>query len=171
MAKILGQFHALSFSMKFSEPEEFERMKNGIIPLPFIDAKNPLDQTNNLYHVLYRVAFDRFFGFLDTEIINKASKKQKVINNELTEKLTCLREKYFLEPTKLLEKIYRDVVNSENDRLFSAILYGDYNSNNVLFRSNDSNKEKLELKIIDFQVCLKIYIYNINIQSIVSFCN
>ncbi|XP_037961210.1 uncharacterized protein LOC119690262 [Teleopsis dalmanni] len=158
MARPLGQYHAISYAMKLTENALWKKLVNGIVPLPFINKSDPNDAKTNLYRPLYRVAFDRFYEFYDRKY-NELFVQDSKSNEKLSKDLENLREKYFTEPTLLLERLRTLAVERPEDEIFAAILHGDFNRNNVLFQyghsdnadAQDHAKPVQNVKLIDFQ--------------------
>ncbi|XP_004523615.1 uncharacterized protein LOC101461318 [Ceratitis capitata] len=157
MCRIIGQYHAISYALRLTAPAELERLKNDLITLPFINDADPKDDEENAYRFLYRAAFDRLFDFIDRKIDGDTFDKQSADDLKLIERLCDLRAKYMKEPTRLLEKIRTSVLDCEEDKRFGAILHGDYNRNNVLFRyeeqegGDEAERKVADVKMIDFQ--------------------
>lgn len=159
MCKPLGEYHAMSYALRALNSSQLERLKAGIIPLPFINDADPNDVKNNFYRVLYRHAFDRFFEFYDRKFNTNTFDRKSAKDMKLIECLQQLRDKYFDEPTRLMERLRTKIEDNEEDMKFAAILHGDYNRNNVLFKykvlkQGQDKTEKLveDMKMIDFQV-------------------
>lgn len=159
MCKTLGVYHSFSYALRALNSCQMERLKAGIITLPFINHNDVNDASNNLYRVLYRCAFDRLFEFFDRQIDTNTFDRKSEKDLKLIECLLQMRKKYFQQPTELLERLRTKLDDNEEDKYFGAILHGDYNRNNVLFKyktSKDQTKdeEKLveDVKMIDFQV-------------------
>ncbi|XP_049311898.1 uncharacterized protein LOC105228483 isoform X1 [Bactrocera dorsalis] len=157
MCRTIGQYHAISYALRLIDPTQLESLKSEIVTLPFINDADPRDAQDNFYRYLYRAAFDRFYDFFDRKIDGNTFDKQNADDLKLIERLRDLRAKYIEEPTRLLEKIRTGVVVNEQDKHFGAILHGDYNRNNVLFRyeaqeAGDTVASKVaDVKMIDFQ--------------------
>jgi len=100
-------------------PFEFER-KSGVSP----------------YNRCYCTSFIRLFRYLDNN-------PDEIDNERFAESVNLLKTKYFTTPEKLMERFLR------TDNIFSVILHGDYNRNNVLFRYEENTA--VDLKFIDFQ--------------------
>lgn len=149
MCKPLGQYHALSYALRALNNPQLERLRSGLNVLPFIPNSKEAD--SHLYTIIYRVAFDRFFDFFDRHINTTTFDKKSNKDLKLIEDIQRLREKYFDQPTRLLEKLRTSVEDTEEDRKFAAILHGDYNRNNVLFKYK-TNGYVDNVKMIDFQV-------------------
>ncbi|KAL9885432.1 uncharacterized protein ACN427_011859 [Glossina fuscipes fuscipes] len=156
MSRVLGQYHAFSYTLRSTNITKWNELIAGIKPLPFIDIKRPDEDKNNFYRILYCVAFDRFFDYLerykDDNIFDSSNDKDV----KLIENLKKLREKYFHEPCELLENLRTKVLINEDDKNFAVILHGDYNRNNVLFKYKYQEQEasltELEdIKMFDFQ--------------------
>ncbi|XP_037825088.1 uncharacterized protein LOC119613218 [Lucilia sericata] len=157
MCKTIGQYHALSYALRALNPNQLDRLKAGIITLPFIKEDDPNDANTNLYRVLYRHAFDRLFEFYERKFESNTFDRKSSKDLKLIECLHKLKAKYFEEPTRLMEKIRTKVEETEEDKLFGAILHGDYNRNNVLFKykpakgGKEEEKSVEDMKMIDFQ--------------------
>ncbi|XP_017088202.2 uncharacterized protein [Drosophila bipectinata] len=142
MVRLIGPFHAMGYATRILQPQVYNRLRQGIVPMPFVspDGKGGFD-------VLYRVAFDRFFGFYDR-------KKEVLLQGTdpgLGAAIERLREKYFAQPNQLLEKIRtQSYADDQPDSYFATILHGDYNRNNVLFHYGADGKVD-DIKAIDFQ--------------------
>lgn len=157
MCRTIGQYHAISYALRLIDPTQLKRLKSEIVTLPFINDADPNYAQNNFYRYLYRAAFDRLYDFFDRTINGNTFDKQNADDLKLIERLRDLRAKYIEEPTRLLEKIRTGVEDNEQDKCFGAILHGDYNRNNVLFRyeapvAGDIAAPKVaDVKMIDFQ--------------------
>lgn len=157
MSRLLGKYHAFSYALKSTNITKWNQLIAGIKPLPFIDMKRPDEDKNNFYRILYRVAFDRFFDYLERHKNDNIFDSSNDKDVKLIENLKKLREKYFHEPCKLLENLRTEVLINEDDNNFAVILHGDYNRNNVLFKYKNQEQEaslnELEdIKMFDFQV-------------------
>jgi len=144
MCGVLGPFHALGYATRILEPQVHERLRNGLITLPFVfEAGVP-----NIFEVLYRVALDRFFEFYDR---CRDQLLQADRDTPLAEKLEKLRERFFDQPIQLMEHIRSVSCDpNESDSYFSTFVHGDFNRNNVMFHEN-SNGTVDNIKMIDFQ--------------------
>ncbi|EDV99900.1 uncharacterized protein LOC6565020 [Drosophila grimshawi] len=145
MSVQLGQFHALGYAMRIVQPQLHERLQSELIPLPFVVA----DNSANLYAVLYRVAFDRFYEFYDRcgkQLIQTASSSSEEEDARFADAVQRLRTKYFEQPIDLLEHIR----STSGESHFSTFLHGDFNRNNVLFHEDDEGRVD-NIKMIDFQ--------------------
>ncbi|XP_054728455.1 uncharacterized protein LOC129237622 [Anastrepha obliqua] len=155
MCQKIGQFHAISYGLRLTDPMQLELLRSEIVTLPFINDEDPNDVKDNFYRYLYRAAFDRLYDFFDRKIDGNTFDRQNANDVKLIERLRSLRAKYNDEPTRLLEKIRTCVLDCEEDKSFGAILHGDYNRNNVLFRYEeqigDEEQKVADVKMIDFQ--------------------
>ncbi|XP_061393064.1 uncharacterized protein LOC133328516 [Musca vetustissima] len=152
MCKPVAKHHAFSYALRALNNDLLERLKSGLNVLPFV-AHSPEEAKGHLYTIIYRLAFDRFYDYFDRVIDTNTFDKKSPKDLKLIENLRKLREKYYAEPTKLLEKLRVQVEETEEDRRFAAILHGDYNRNNVLFKyQKEGEGDKVEdVKMIDFQ--------------------
>lgn len=136
MAKAIGQYHAFTYALRIENDPLLEHLKKEINPLPF----DRDDGKQSHYKVIYDVAVDRLFDYLDKTPSELDSEKFKT-------DIQLLKDRYGKDPIKLMDYLLRD------DPIFSVILHGDYNRNNVLFRYDTVNgKQKpIDLRMIDFQ--------------------
>lgn len=142
MVRLIGPFHAMGYATRILQPNVYNRLRQGIVPMPFVSPDG-----KGIFEILYRVAFDRFFGFYDRQ------KEQLLQGTDpgFAAAIERLREKYFAEPTQLLEKIRtQSYAEDQPDSYFATILHGDYNRNNVLFHYGEDGKVD-DIKAIDFQ--------------------
>ncbi|KAH8272319.1 hypothetical protein KR026_001473 [Drosophila bipectinata] len=142
MVRLIGPFHAMGYATRILQPQVYNRLRQGIVPMPFVSPDG-----KGIFEVLYRVAFDRFFGFYDRQ------KEQLLQGTDpgLGAAIERLREKYFAQPNQLLEKIRtQSYADDQPDSYFATILHGDYNRNNVLFHYGADGKVD-DIKAIDFQ--------------------
>lgn len=145
MTKLIAEYHAISYAMKIKQPDTFKDLVAGITSLSFVADKGE----RNLYGVLYDVAFHRYFEYIDRLAAAAADSNPIAGRSEkFMRDMTNLRNKYGKNPVGLLEWI------RQSDDVFSVILHGDYNRNNVLFRydNGDGHENPDDGKMIDFQV-------------------
>ncbi|KAH8396058.1 hypothetical protein KR222_002447 [Zaprionus bogoriensis] len=136
MCNVLGAFHALGHATRILQPQVHERLRAGIVELPFIFAPGQ----SNLYAAFYRAAFDRFYQFYDRQ------RDELSPDKGFADALERLRARYFEDPLQLLENIR----STAQDSPFATILHGDFNRNNVLFHENEAGQVD-NIKMIDFQ--------------------
>ncbi|XP_034118257.1 uncharacterized protein LOC117577528 [Drosophila albomicans] len=141
MFGVLGPYHALGYAIRILQPQVHQRLRAGVVDLSFVSKPDEA----NLFAVLYRAAFDRFYGFYDRcrEELLQSDGENDV---KFAAKLEQLRSRYFEQPTEILEHIRTDSQSSN----FSTFLHGDFNRNNVLFREDEGGKVD-NIKMIDFQ--------------------
>ncbi|XP_017061084.2 uncharacterized protein LOC108101293 [Drosophila ficusphila] len=142
MVGLVGPFHALGYATKILQPQVYNRLRAGIVDMPFVSSSGKA-----IFDVLYRVAFDRFYEFYDRQ------KEQLLKDSDagFGDAIERLREKYFENPTQLLEWIRTaSRADDQPDNHFATFLHGDYNRNNVLFHYGDDDKVD-GIKAIDFQ--------------------
>ncbi|KAH8294530.1 hypothetical protein KR044_005846 [Drosophila immigrans] len=142
MFAVLGPYHALGYATRILQPQVHERLRAGLIALPFVCAPGE----PNLFEVLYRVAFDRFYGFYD-----RCREQMLQGDTKLAEKLEQLRSRYFEQPTALMEHVRSASCDpAQPDSYFCTFLHGDFNRNNVMFRENAEGRVD-SVRMIDFQ--------------------
>lgn len=145
MMKPLAQYHAMTYALKIQEDKHLENLIQKVVPLPFIETEGTF---NNFYEPVFKVAFDRFFDYYDRCKDSLISLKNDD-DVELDKNINKLRNKFGKSPTKLLEFIR--TIKDEDDRKYAAILHGDFNRNNVMFRYEEGDDRPKDCKLIDFQ--------------------
>lgn len=136
--ELLGQYHSLSYALKLRHPEVYAELVAGLIVLPFVpDA----DAKQNIYTVMYGIAFDRFDAYMQRTRTKRTEKMQRDVAN--------MYRLYGDRPVELLERLRR------SDDPFTCITHGDYNRNNVLYQyaEKEGHDAPLAVRMIDFQVC------------------
>ncbi|KAL7743054.1 hypothetical protein ACLKA6_005798 [Drosophila palustris] len=144
MCGVLGPYHALGYATRILEPKVHQRLRDGLVTLPFVfEAGIP-----NSFEVLYRVAFDRFFEFYDRCRVELLQGDQ---DTKLSEKLEMMRKRFFEQPIELMEHIRSVSCDpTQPDSYFATFLHGDFNRNNVMFHEDADGKVD-NIKMIDFQ--------------------
>uniref|UniRef100_A0A182K8B8 CHK domain-containing protein n=1 Tax=Anopheles christyi TaxID=43041 RepID=A0A182K8B8_9DIPT len=133
MARHIASFHACTYAMRIRKDARLSALIDGIVPLDFISG----DKTFTSYDVLFKLGANRLYKYLDDhpgELDSEAFKLD----------ITNLRQRYGTTPIRLMQTLLR------KDEVFSVILHGDYNRNNVLFRT-DAAGSLIGLKMFDFQ--------------------
>uniref|UniRef100_A0A2M4AT61 Putative juvenile hormone-inducible protein n=1 Tax=Anopheles triannulatus TaxID=58253 RepID=A0A2M4AT61_9DIPT len=133
MARNIASFHACTYALRIRKDPRLQQLIDGITPLDFVYG----DKTFTSYDVLLRLGADRWYSYLDKhpELLEKPSFRQD---------MEQLRQRYEATPIRLMQKLLA------RDDVFSVILHGDYNRNNVLFKLDDKGKP-IALKMFDFQ--------------------
>ncbi|XP_052889176.1 uncharacterized protein LOC128297546 [Anopheles moucheti] len=133
MARHIASFHACTYAMRIRKDERLATLIDGIVPLDYVSG----DKTFTSYDVLLRLGANRLYKYLDThpEQLDSIGFKEDIEN---------MRRRYEATPIRLMQDLLR------KDDVFSVILHGDYNRNNVLFRT-DANGKPIGLKMFDFQ--------------------
>ncbi|XP_049283933.1 uncharacterized protein LOC125764110 [Anopheles funestus] len=133
MARNIASFHACTYAMRIRKDTRLATLIDGIAPLNFVTG----DTTFTSYDVLLRLGASRLYRYLDAhpEQLDSEGFKQDIEN---------MRHRYEATPIHLMQDLL------QKDDVFSVILHGDYNRNNVLFRS-DANGKPIEVKMFDFQ--------------------
>jgi len=142
MVGLIGPFHALGYATRILQPQVYARLRAGVLDMPFVSSSGKAG-----FDVLYRVAFDRFYEFYDRQ------REQLLQDSDagLDAAIERLREKYFANPTHLLERIRTtSYADDQPDSYFATFQHGDYNRNNVLFHYGDDGQVDA-IKTIDFQ--------------------
>lgn len=134
MMKTIAEYHSLTYAMRIAKDPRLEQLKSGLITLAWVE---PDKTKHNFYNTLYGIAFERLFAYV--------KRKPDSIQGTMKQELNAIRTRFLDEPSAFLE-MFR-----EDDPLFSVILHGDYNRNNVLYKYNEETGDPEELRMIDFQ--------------------
>lgn len=142
MTKTIAQYHSITYAMRITKNPQLQQLIDGITPLGFVGANGD----SNVYQIIYEIALDRLFQYIDNT-------PEHLTDDKFVQDLENLRSKYAKEPLLLMEQ-FRKI---DNDDIFSVILHGDYNRNNVLFKydANESYDNPTNVKMFDFQVVNK----------------
>ncbi|XP_053679373.1 uncharacterized protein LOC128730353 [Anopheles nili] len=133
MAKVIAQYHACSYALRMLNTETLDSLVAKIIPLNFIQDGRIFFES---YDVIFRLAAERLFAYVDAT-------PHELDSEQFKRNIHTLRTKYGPNQSQLMQKFL------ERDPIFSVILHGDYNRNNVLFRYE--NEQPVEVLMIDFQ--------------------
>lgn len=131
MTRAIAQFHACTYALRINDDPDLKKLISEIIPFQF-ERKSE----KSLYHTAYCTAFQRLFTYVDNN-------PEEIDTEHFAQHLNLLKTKYGTAPVKLLQRFLRI------DDVFSVILHGDYNRNNVLFRYEEETA--VDLRFIDFQ--------------------
>lgn len=139
MIKHIATYHSVFYAMKIKKDPMVEKLAQGLIPLSFLHKDG---QQLESYRILYTIALERFF-----RVVADSPKLQE--NKKFVEKVEKLKAQYQDRPMVLMQKFL------ETDDVFTLILHGDYNRNNVLFKYGQPEgfDEPESIKMIDFQEC------------------
>ncbi|ETN63131.1 Juvenile hormone-inducible protein [Anopheles darlingi] len=133
MAEVIAKYHACSYAMRIREPHTLERLVEKIIPLNFLQDGKVFFES---YNVVFRLAAERLFAYVDAN-------PDELDSDRFRSCVDILRTKYGPNQSLLMQQFL------ERDPIYSVILHGDYNRNNVLFRYVDDRP--VEVLMIDFQ--------------------
>ncbi|XP_053695472.1 uncharacterized protein LOC128742996 [Sabethes cyaneus] len=156
MARNIAQFHACSYAMRILNADRLKQLVDTIIPLNFIKDGEVCFKS---YDIVFKYTQARLYDYLD-------SNPNVFTNDEARADIARLRSKYRGEPSKLMQRCIQ-----QND-VYSVILHGDFNRNNVLFKYDGLTP--VDVVMIDFQenrfgspaVDLSFFMYmNINDES------
>lgn len=133
ITKAIAQYHSVTYAMRIKKDPQLIDLIKGLTPFPFKEANG----ATNFYDIASGVGMERIIEFLD----------KQTIEDEFFKDFNNLK-KFQKNPTTLLQKFL------ENDEIFSLILHGDYNRNNVLFKypSPIGFLNPTSVKMIDFQL-------------------
>lgn len=137
MIKHIATYHAVSFAMRIKNDPMLETLAKGLIPLSFLNQDG---QELESYRILFVIALERFFN-----IVENNPKFQD--DKGFMEKVKKFKDQTLEHPLILMQKLLA------TDDVFSIILHGDYNRNNVLFQyeREDGFDDPKNIKMIDFQ--------------------
>uniref|UniRef100_A0A182JBX6 CHK domain-containing protein n=1 Tax=Anopheles atroparvus TaxID=41427 RepID=A0A182JBX6_ANOAO len=133
MIEVIAKHHAYSYAMRVKNPSQLEQLVEKIIPLNFIQDGKVFFES---YDVVFRLAAERLFAYVDRC-------PQELDSDHFRRNVDILRNKYGPNQSKLMQKFL------EQDPVYSVILHGDFNRNNVLFHYK--NEEPDGIVMIDFQ--------------------
>jgi hypothetical protein len=142
MMQKIATYHSMTYALRILKDPMLDTLVEGIKPLPFVE---PNGETN-LYTAVYGIALDRLFDYLEKT-------PEEMSDPKFVKDVENFRTKYWKTPLVLMEKFRTD------EKLYSVILHGDYNRNNVLFKYDQPEgfDNPIDLKMIDFQVKLFIF--------------
>lgn len=135
MIKNIASYHSVQYAMKIKKDPMHGNLAKGLVPLSFLDSEGKALES---YNILFSVGLKRFFNI----VFNDPKYDPKFV--EIVKKLS---DEYADRPVFLMQSFLR------HDEVFSIVLHGDYNRNNVLFQYDapegyDSPKN---IKMFDFQ--------------------
>ncbi|XP_035894959.1 uncharacterized protein LOC118504524 [Anopheles stephensi] len=133
MAEIIARYHACSYALRIQNPDKLDALVQKIIPLNFLQDGKIFFES---YDMIFRLAAERLFLYVDEFPAELDSERFK-------QHVAILRTKYGPNQSLLMQQML------ERDPIYSVILHGDYNRNNVLFRYSDD--VPVEILMIDFQ--------------------
>uniref|UniRef100_A0A2C9GW76 CHK kinase-like domain-containing protein n=1 Tax=Anopheles farauti TaxID=69004 RepID=A0A2C9GW76_9DIPT len=133
MARNIASFHACTYAMRIRKDPRLQKLIDGIIPLEFTCGENKFTS----YDVLFKLGVDRLFQYLDAH-------SEELDTDDFKQDIKLFRQRYGVTPIELMQHLIR------RDDVYSVILHGDYNRNNVLFQS-DADGKPIALKMFDFQ--------------------
>lgn len=133
MTKALSQWHACTYALRIQQDPVLDELSQGIIPFGFIREGRV-----SLYDILYEIALERLFVYLDRS-------PHELDSEQFKQDMEVLRKKYLKQPLKLMERFRKQ------DPIFSVILHGDYNRNNVMFKYDKNTSKPTDLRMFDFQ--------------------
>lgn len=135
MTKAIAQYHAFTYALRVNKDPSLETLIQGVIPLGF-----ERESGKSLYDILYEIALERIFKYLEDA-------PEELDSEEFKRNVLIFKKRYAKTPLKLMERFRRI------DPTFSLILHGDYNRNNVLFKyeTREGIEVPVNMKMIDFQ--------------------
>lgn len=137
MIKNIASYHAVNYAMRIKKDPMLETLANGLIPFSYLQKDG---QEMESYKILFVIALQRFFNVVENDPKFKEDKN-------FYERVQKFKADYLDCPLLLMQKFL------EHDDVFSIILHGDYNRNNVLFQYDhpESYENPKSIKMIDFQ--------------------
>lgn len=133
----IARYHSISYAMKIKNDEKLKELTSGLVPLSFLSSDGTELES---YAILFNIGLERFFRIVEE---NEAL-QEKV---EFIATVKKMKEKIGEHPSLLMESLLKV------DEIFSVLLHGDYNRNNVLFQypTQGSFDNPSSIKMIDFQ--------------------
>lgn len=138
MIKNIAQYHSVTYALRINGEKKLQELIDGLKPLRFLNDEGEVLES---YNILFKISLARLFAYVE-----ETPKHRK--NPKFLKDVENLKIKYGDEPIRLMETFL------QTDDVFSVILHGDYNRNNVLFKyeTEEGFENPLSLKMIDFQV-------------------
>ncbi|XP_055539204.1 uncharacterized protein LOC129726477 isoform X2 [Wyeomyia smithii] len=133
MARNIAQFHACSYAMRILNTDRLKRLVETIIPLDFIKDGEVCFKS---YNVVFKHSQARLYEYLDRN-------PSILENDKIRTDIARLQKKYQGKPSELMQLCI------QRDDVYSVILHGDYNRNNVLFKYD--GETPVDVLMIDFQ--------------------
>ncbi|XP_052865712.1 uncharacterized protein LOC128272040 [Anopheles cruzii] len=133
MAEVIAKYHACSYALRIRDAPALDRLVEKIIPLDFLRNGQVFFES---YDVIFRLAAERLFLYVDAN-------PHELDSEKFTRDVNMLRTKYGPNQSRLMQKFL------DRDPVYSVILHGDYNRNNVLFRYDAD--QPVDVLMIDFQ--------------------
>ncbi|XP_055639369.1 uncharacterized protein LOC129777235 [Toxorhynchites rutilus septentrionalis] len=133
MTRKIAQFHACSYALRILNNQKLNQLVEAIIPLNFIQDGKIFFESCDL---VFRYTQERMYKYFDANT-------ELVADTNVRADIEMLRKIYGSEPSRLMQRCL------EQDDVYSVILHGDYNRNNVLFKYQ--NETPVDMIMIDFQ--------------------
>lgn len=135
MVNCIATFHSASYAMKINKEPKYQELVDGLVPFSFLNENG---EENEVYKISYTYALERLFNYAE---------KTQSNDRKFLKDLMSIKDQYLHRPAILMETLMK------TDEIFSIILHGDYNRNNVLFKfdSQSENDDPKEIRMIDFQ--------------------
>ena len=133
----IAPFHALNFAMRIKKDPMLETLANGLMPFSYLQENG---QEMESYKILFLIGLERIFNVIERdENIEKDGK--------FYERVQKFKNDYYEHPLLLMQSFLK------NDDVFSIILHGDYNRNNILFQYDqpEGHEDPKNPKMFDFQ--------------------
>uniref|UniRef100_A0A1Q3FMK1 Putative juvenile hormone-inducible protein n=1 Tax=Culex tarsalis TaxID=7177 RepID=A0A1Q3FMK1_CULTA len=134
MARKIAQFHACSYAMRITDEPKLRQLVDAIIPLNFIQDGKVFFES---YDIVFRHTQQRLFNYFDEH-------PELLVDDKVRSNIELLRKTYGGNPSKLMQRCL------QKDDVYSVILHGDFNRNNVLFKYTDDGTPE-DVLMIDFQ--------------------
>jgi hypothetical protein len=137
MITTIASYHAVSYAMKIKDNERLMKLKNGLRKFTYIDEDGKEMES---YKVAFTVGLERFF-----RVAEEDPKYSKI--SGFMDSVNRFKVKYFHQPSILMQNLIT------HDDVYSIILHGDYNRNNVLFQypKPEGYDSPTSLRTFDFQ--------------------
>lgn len=133
----IAEYHAVSYALRINKDPIFERLTEGLLPHDFM---SPEGKFNEIVKALYDSALERIFNCIgNNEILNS--------NKEFMDNVQKFKKAVAENPLILMQTFLA------TDGIWSILLHGDYNRNNVLFKYDcqEGHDNPKSVKMIDFQ--------------------
>ncbi|KAL1401865.1 hypothetical protein pipiens_006341 [Culex pipiens pipiens] len=134
MARQIAQFHACSYALRITNESKLRQLVDAIIPLNFVQDGKVFFES---YDIVFRHTQERLYQYFEEH-------PELLADDKTRSNIELLRKTYGKNPSQLMQRCL------QQDDVYSVILHGDFNRNNVLFKyGSDGTPE--DVLMIDFQ--------------------
>lgn len=137
MARCIASYHSVSYAMRINNDPMLDKLVQGLVPYSFFASDGSVLDVQQAF---YKHGLKRVF--------NCVIKNEKLhLNKKFIQDVRNFKKVAYEHPLKFMESFLT------KDEVFSVILHGDYNRNNVLFHYSEPEgyDDPTDIRMIDFQ--------------------